>query len=93
MIPTVILTNQLTKSPECWIDAVGSVSGSHDNDMGSLFQTIHKSQQLRNNAPLNLSMGLQTKTCTALQLIHLQNISIVLALHLELRHDNSHQTV
>lgn len=51
--------NKRTKSPECWIDAVGSVSGSHDNDMGPLFQTIHESQQLRDNAPLDLSVGLQ----------------------------------
>lgn len=70
------LIKQLTKSPECWIDAVGSVCGSHDNDMGSLFQTVHESQQLRNNAPLNLSVGLQRKTCTRWQSVYLQNISI-----------------
>lgn len=54
--------NSLTKSPESWIDAVGSVSGSHDDDVGSLFQTIHQSQQLGDNAPLNLSVGLKTHT-------------------------------
>lgn len=64
MVLILTLINHLTKSPECWIDAVGSVSGSHDNDMGSLFQTVHESKQLRNNAPLHLSMGLQRTTCT-----------------------------
>lgn len=55
---------QHTKSPERWIDAVGSVGGCHDDDMGSLFQTIHESQQLRDNAPLNLSVGLHRNTHT-----------------------------
>lgn len=82
--------NSLTKSPECWIDAVGSVSGSHDNDMGSLLQTIHESEQLRNNAPLNLSVGLKTKkTCmftihTSAEFQHLKSFchfSLLVELH------------
>lgn len=63
------MRNQLTKSPECWIDAVGSVGGSHDDDVGSLFQTVHQSQQLGDNAPLNLSVGLNTQKTLAFKVL------------------------
>ena len=34
------------------------IGGSHDDSLGSLFQTIHKSQKLRNNSSFDFSMGL-----------------------------------
>jgi hypothetical protein len=47
-----------TKSSQSRVDTVGPVGGSHDNHMSSLLQAIHQSQQLRHDAPLNLTMSL-----------------------------------
>ena len=51
----------LTKATQGRIDTVGSVCGSHDNDMGSLLQTIHQCQQLGHNTTLHFSVGLARK--------------------------------
>lgn len=37
----VLLKTAFTKSSEGWINAVGSVSGCHDDHMSSLFQAVH----------------------------------------------------
>lgn len=50
--------SDLTESSECWVDAVWSVCGCHDNDMSPLLQPIHQSEKLRDNAPLHLTMSL-----------------------------------
>ena len=35
---------------------VGPIGSSHDNDMGSGFETIHESQQLGDNSPFYFSL-------------------------------------
>ena len=47
-----------TESPESWVNAVGSVGGSHDNDMSSLLQAIHQGEELRHDTPFHLAMSL-----------------------------------
>lgn len=56
--------SDLTESPEGWVNAVGSVSGCHDNDMSPLLQSVHQSEQLRHNAPLHLTMSLRKQMRT-----------------------------
>lgn len=56
--------NDLTKSPESRVNAVGSVSGCHDDDMSPLLQSVHQSEQLRHNAPLHLTMSLRKQIRT-----------------------------
>lgn len=48
----------VTKSPECWVNAVRSIGSCHNDHVCSLFQSIHKSQQLRHYATFHLSMCL-----------------------------------
>ena len=38
----VHLSVKATKSPEGGVNAIGTVGGCHDNDMGSLLQPVHK---------------------------------------------------
>jgi len=47
-----------TKSSECAVDAVRSIRRRHDDDVSSLFQTVHECQQLGDNTSLHLSMSL-----------------------------------
>lgn len=49
----------LTKSSQGSVDTVWPVCGSHDDHMCPLFETIHQSQELRNNSSLHLSVGLK----------------------------------
>lgn len=49
----------VTKSPERWVDAVGSVGGCHHDHMCPLLQPVHEGQQLRHDATLHLPMCLQ----------------------------------
>jgi len=48
-----------TKSSECWVNTVGSICCCHDYDMWTLLQSVHQSQQLWHDAPLNLALCLQ----------------------------------
>ena len=48
-----------TKTPKGGVNAVRPVSGCHDNDMCTLFEPIHQGQQLRDNATLHLTVGLE----------------------------------
>ena len=47
-----------TKSSQCSVDAVGPVSCRHDDDMRSLFESIHQSQQLGDDASFHFTVSL-----------------------------------
>lgn len=51
-------TDWPAKTSESWVNAVGTVGGSHDDHMTTLLQAIHESEQLGYNTSLHLSMGL-----------------------------------
>lgn len=48
-----------SKPAQSWVNAVGSVGGSHHYDMGPLLQPVHESQQLRHDATLHLTVSLE----------------------------------
>eukprot|EP00898_Chlorokybus_atmophyticus_P005073 jgi/Chlat1/5567/Chrsp369S08998 len=52
------------------INAVGAVSGAHDDDMGTGLQAVHERQQLRHNTPLHLTLCLLTLGCNGVDLIN-----------------------
>ena len=56
----VHLSVKATKSPEGGVNAIGTVGGCHDNDMGSLLQPVHKSQELGHDSSLHFTMGLSS---------------------------------
>lgn len=56
----VNLSIKSTESSKGGVDGVGSVGGSHDDNVGSGFKTIHKSKKLRDDSSLNLSVGLSS---------------------------------
>ena len=60
----VHLAIETAEPAESSVNAVGSVSGSHDNDVGSLLQSVHQSQQLGDNPSLHLTMSLPAHTHT-----------------------------
>ena len=54
----VNLAIESSKPPESRIHTVWAVGGSHDNHMSTLFEPIHKCQQLGDNTSLYFTMGL-----------------------------------
>ena len=50
------LSIESSESLESWVDGFGSVIRRHHNDVGSLFEAVHKSQELRDNSSLDLSV-------------------------------------
>jgi len=54
----VNLTVETPKSTEGRIDRVWPIGSSHDDDIGSSLQTIHKGEQLRYNATLDFTIRL-----------------------------------
>ncbi len=55
------LSIEAAKSPQGTVDAVRSVSGSHDDNVTALLESIHECQQLGHNATLHLTMGLEAR--------------------------------
>lgn len=64
--------SKLTKSPKSWVNAVGSVGGSHNNDVSPLLQSVHQGEQLRHDAPLYLTMSLRRQR--QIRLLHQKNV-------------------
>lgn len=56
----VDLTVETTEASEGRVDGVGTVGGSHDNNVGSSLHAVHQSEQLRDDTALNLTVGLVT---------------------------------
>merc|ERR1719323_2976945 len=54
----VHLPVESSKSPESRINGVWSVGGGHHDDVGSLLETVHQGQELGDDSPLNLTVGL-----------------------------------
>lgn len=53
-------TVKTTKASESRIDAVRTISGSNDNNIGPGLHAIHEGEELRNNTTLNFAAGLVT---------------------------------
>jgi hypothetical protein len=51
----VDLTVKASKATQSGIDRIRAIGGGHDDDIRSLLQTVHQSQQLRDDAPLDFS--------------------------------------
>ena len=54
----VHLSVEAAKPTQRRVDAVGSVGGCHDDDMGPLLEPVHQSQQLGHDAALHLTVRL-----------------------------------
>jgi hypothetical protein len=54
------LTIETAESSKSGVDRVGSVSGSHDNDVGASLHAVHEGKELRNNSSLDLTVRLLT---------------------------------
>lgn len=54
----VNLSVEPAESSKGRVDRVGSVGGGHDDDVGSGLETVHKSEKLRDDSSLDLSVGL-----------------------------------
>ena len=67
--PNVHLSVKVTKSPEGGVNAIGTVGGCHDNNMGLLLPPIYKGQELGHDSSLRFTMGLLSLWCDAIQLI------------------------
>ncbi len=48
-----------TESSQCGIDRVRSVGGGDDDHVTALLHTVHQSEQLRHDAPLDLAVRLK----------------------------------
>ena len=56
----VDLTIETAEPTKGGIDGVGSVGCSHHDDMGTLFETVHQGEQLRDNTAFDLTVRLLT---------------------------------
>ena len=54
----VDFTVEAAKTTEGGVDRVGTVSRSHDNNIGAGLEAIHERQELRDNAPLDFTVRL-----------------------------------
>lgn len=54
------LTIETTETTESGIDRVGTVGGSHDNDVGTGLHAIHEGKKLGDDATLHFAVGLVT---------------------------------
>ena len=46
------------KSSQSWVNAVGAVCGCHHDNVGSLLESVHESEELRYNSPLHFTVCL-----------------------------------
>merc|ERR1719352_223940 len=58
------------KPSEGWVDRVGPVGRCHHDDMRPLLQTVHESEQLGHNSPLNLTIGLLSLGSDGVELVN-----------------------
>mmetsp|Transcript_17568 Transcript_17568/g.38393 ORF Transcript_17568/g.38393 Transcript_17568/m.38393 type:complete len:267 (-) Transcript_17568:908-1708(-) len=49
-----------TESTQCWVDSIGTVGTTNDNDRRTLFKSVHQGQHLTDNTTFNFSIGLFT---------------------------------
>merc|ERR1712165_397777 len=59
-----------TEATKSGVNGVGSVCSGHDDNVGSLFQTIHQCEQLGNDSSLDLSVSLFSLWSDGVQFIN-----------------------
>ncbi|KAI6751078.1 hypothetical protein HG530_013992 [Fusarium avenaceum] len=67
------LAIETAESSESGIDRVRSVSGSHNDNVGSGFHAVHEGEELRNDTSLDLTVGLLTFRGDGIDLIDEDN--------------------
>lgn len=55
------LTIEATETPQRGIDRVVSIGSSHDDDIGTSFDSIHKGKQLRDDTSFDFSVNLSVQ--------------------------------
>lgn len=65
----VNLTIKTTKTSKSRIDAVRSISGSNDDDIGTSLHTVHEGEELGDDTAFNFSTGLVTLRSNRVNLI------------------------
>lgn len=85
-----------TKSPKSSVNTIRSVSSSHNDNMWTLFKTIHQRQQLGYNTSFNFTMSLVKKKYNIYLItleIRYKHFEIIVLLHFLHSTISKHQTL
>lgn len=77
------LSVKTTESSESWVDSIGPVGRSDDNDVSSAFQAVHKCEHLGDNSSFDLTAHLFSVGCDGIDLVDEDNCWTVLFCLLE----------